>query len=266
MKYFSQDHQYVNAECQNCGRVFRIPHNKCVAAVGGLSLTSAVQCKCGTTSDLIEGASLDYWKITGGKRIENDHHLFELIELIDRLLPLAQWNFKMSAHYIYYSNTWNSVLSAQNYRGLGYPIVFYDSEQYRIKVEYLWSSREYERTINIKYGRLEVPDTASALLTGVNQENYHIYWHSVRNPLYFLDRLSPQEARNAKDPRLIREFEQSDLVQAIKSEPEKDLLLHTAIWKTCGQRLFDIFDARNKGLWERYSTFVQEYWKALTHV
>ena len=266
MKYFSQDHQYVNAECQNCGRVFRIPHNKCVAAVGGLSVTPAVRCKCGTTSDLIEGVSLDYWKITGGIKVENDHHMFELIELIDRLLPLTQWDFRMSAHYIYYSNKWDYVLNAQNYHGLGYPIVFYDSEKCRIKVEYAWSSRDYERTIHIQYGRLEVPDTANTLLANTNQDNYQLYWHSVRAPLYFLDGLSPHEARNAKDPRLIKEFEQSNVAQGIKSESEKDILLHAIIWETYGQRLFDIFDARNKGLWERYSTFVQGFWKALTHV
>lgn len=263
MKYFSQDHQYINAECQNCGRVFRIPHNKCVAAVGGLSLTPLVQCKCGTTSDLIEGVSLNYWKITGGIRVENDHHMFELIELIDRVLPLTQWNFRMSAHYIYYSNKRDTVLTAQNYRGLGYPTVFYDSDKCRIKVDYSWSPREYERSINVKYGRLEVPNIANTLLTDTSRENYQLYWHSVRNPLYFLDGLSPQEARNAKDPRLIKEFEQSDLGKGIRSEPEKDLLLHATIWKTYGQRLFDIFDAHNEDLWERYTRFVQESWKAL---
>ncbi|MFT3890783.1 MAG: hypothetical protein QM730_04045 [Anaerolineales bacterium] len=266
MKYFSQDHQYINAECQNCGRVFKVPHNKCVAAIGGLSITPAVQCKCGTTFDLIEGASLDYWKITGGIRVENDHHLFELIELLDRLLPLTQWDFRMSAHYIYYSNKWDSVLSAENYHGLGYPIVFYDSEKCRLRVDYSWSSREYERTINIKYGRLEVPDTANSLLTSTNPGNYHLYWHSVRVPLYFLDGLSPQEARNAKDPGLIKEFEQSAIVQGIKSEPEKDTLLHATIWETYALRLFDIFDARHKDLWEQYSTFVHDYWKALPRV
>ena len=266
MKYFSQDHQYINAECQNCGRVFKIPHNQCLLAVGGLSVTPSVQCKCGTTSDLIEGASLDYWKITGGIGVENDHHMFELIELLDRLLPLTQWNFRMSAHYIYYSNKWNSVLNTQNYSGLGYPIVFYDSEKCRIKVDYSWSPREYERMINIKYGRLEAPDTASTVLTGISQENYHLYWHSVRLPIYFLDGLSPQEARSAQNPRSIQEFEQSNVAQGISSGPANDILLHATIWKTYDQRLFDIFDVHNKDLWAQYSTFVQAYWKALPHV
>ena len=263
MKYFSQDHQYINAECQNCGRVFRIPHNKCVPAVGGLSLTPAVQCKCGTTSDLIEGASLDYWKITEGKRVENDHHLFELIEFIDRLLPLLQWNFRMSAHYICYSNTWNSVLNAQNYHGLGYPFVFYNSDKCRIKIEYSWSPREYESSINIQYGRLGLPDDAKMLLTVTNQASYHLYWHSVYPALYFLDGLSPQESKNKKHPQLIVDFEQSEIVKDIKSEPEKDIRLHATIWKTYGQELFDVFDVQNKDLWEHYTTFVRQYWKTL---
>ncbi len=266
MKYFSQDHQYINAECQNCGRVFKIPHRNCVASVGGLSIISAVQCKCGTTSDLIEGASLDYWKITGGIRVENDHHMFELIELIDRFLPRTQWNFRMSAHYICYSNKQDSVLNAQNYHGLGYPIIFYDSEKSRIRVSYDVADRRDDHTIMIHYGRLEVSDTANFLGTDTNQENYHHYWHDVRLPLYFLDGLSPQEAQNAKHPRLIMEFEQSDSAKGTRSEPEKDLLLHATIGETYGQRLFDIYDARNKDLWERYSTFVQKYWKTLLQV
>jgi hypothetical protein len=85
----------------------------------------------------------------------------------------------------------------------------------------------------------------------------------VHLPLYFLDGLSPQEAKNTKHPRLIKEFEQSDLAKSIRSEPEKDVLLQATIWEAYGQRLFDIFDARNKDLWERYSVFVSEYWKTL---
>ena len=266
MKYFSQDHQYVNAECQNCGRVLKIPHKKCVAAAGGLSVAPAVVCRCGTTSDFIAGVSLDYWKITGGTRIANDHHMFELIELIDRFLPLHQWNFSMTAHYVYYSNKWNSVLSAQNYSGLGYPIVFYDSETCRIKIEYLWNPREYERSINIKYGSIEVPDTAKTALIFTNQESYHLYWHSMHLPLYFLDGVLPQEARNTKQPQLMLELEQSDWGKEIKSELEKELLLHANIWETYGQRFFDIFDVHNEDLWDRYSTFVSAYWKAWPQV
>lgn len=266
MKYFSQDHQYINAECQNCGRVLKIPHQKCVRAFGGLSVTPAVLCRCGTTSDFISGVSLDYWKITGGTRMENDHHMFELIELIDRFLPLTQWNFRMRAHYIYYSNQWHSVLSAQNYSGLGYPIVYYDSEKCRIKIEYLWNPREYERSIKVKYGSLEVPYDAKTALTFTNQESQHLYWHNVHLPLYFLDGVSPQEAKNAKQPRLRMQFEQSALGKGIKSELEKDLLLHAITWETYGQRFFDIFDIHNEDLWKRYSTFVSEYWKALPQV
>jgi len=157
-------------------------------------------------------------------------------------------------------------LSSQNYHGPGYPIVFYDSEKCRIKVEYLWSPREYECSINIKYGRLGVPDIAKTLLANKDQESYHLHWHSVRSPLYFLDGLSPQEAKDAKHPRLIMEFEQSDLAKGIRSEPEKDILLEATIWETYGQRLFDIFDARNEDLWERYSTFISQYWKTLPQV
>ena len=190
----------------------------------------------------------------------------ELMDFVERFLPLNNWNFNMSAQYVCYSDKLNSVLTAQNYHGLGYPFVFYNSDKCRIKIEYSWSPRGYESSINIQYGRLGLPDDAKMLLTVTNQASYHLYWHSVYPVLYFLDELSPQESKNKKHPQLIADFEQSDKVKNIKSEPEKDILLHATIWEAYGQMLFDIFDAQNKDLWERYSTFVRQYWKTLPQV
>jgi hypothetical protein len=266
MKYFSKDNQYVNVECQNCGRVLKIPHRKCITVLGGLSVTPAVICQCGTVSSFIEDKSSDYQKNTGRTRIKNDHHMPELIDIIERFLPLNKWNFKTSAQYICYSDKWNSVLIAQDYYGSGDPFVLYDSEKCRIRLHCSWSSREYERSIEITYGRLGVPDDTDTLLRYTDQRNYHLYWHSVYLPLYFLDGLSPQEAKNAKHPLFIDEFEQSDMAKSIKHYLDRDLALDASIWETYGQRLFDIFDIRNKDLWEQYSAFVSEYWKTLQQV
>jgi hypothetical protein len=72
MKYFSQDNQYVNAECQNCGRVLKISREKCATILGGLSVNPAVICQCGTTSDFIGDVSSDYRKSTGGTKTSSD--------------------------------------------------------------------------------------------------------------------------------------------------------------------------------------------------
>jgi hypothetical protein len=196
----------------------------------------------------------------------NDHHMRELIDLIEHFLPLDEWHFLMSAQYIYYSNKWDTLGNAQNYQGLGYPLAFYNSKKCRIRVEYLWNSREFDRSIDIKYGRLETPDKAGIVLSSVQEKDYPILWHSVFYALDFLDGLSPQEAKNASRPRLLMEFEQSDLAKSIKSEPEKDVRLHAAIWETHGQSLFDIFDVQNKELWIQYSAFVREFWNTLPQV
>jgi hypothetical protein len=98
------------------------------------------------------------------------------------------------------------------------------------------------------------------------RENIHHYWHGIVTLLKFLDGLSPQEAKNTELPKLFQEFEQSDIAKNIKYMPEKDLVFAASIWETYGQRLFDIFDARNKDLWEQYSVFVSEYEKILPQI
>ena len=88
---------------------------------------------------------------------------------------------------------------------------------------------------------------------------------SVFRKLQFLDGLSPREALNEKEPRLIRGFEQSEIAKRIVYKPERTLVKHAVIWETYGQQLFDIFDIHNKNLWERYSAFVREFWETLSH-
>lgn len=68
MKYFSQDNQHINAECKNCGRVLKIPQEKCFSVLGGFSISPAVVCQCGTTSDYIDNVPADYQKSTGGTK------------------------------------------------------------------------------------------------------------------------------------------------------------------------------------------------------
>jgi hypothetical protein len=178
---------------------------------------------------------------------EKAYRMQEAIKLVERLLPLKKWNFKESARFFY---------NVQ-------PIVIYDSERCSIRVMYSATSRYTENMMVVHYGRLEVPDNASILLSQAQDKDYHLLWHSVYYALDFLDGISPQEAKAAKAPRFVREFEQSDVAKNIKYEPEKTLIMHATIWETYGQQLFDIFDTRNQDLWEQYSAFVREFWKTL---
>jgi len=123
-----------------------------------------------------------------------------------------------------------------------------------------------DSNIVIHYGRLEVGDSAHTFLGRGQTEDYHRFWHSVRGPLYFLDGLSPHEAKNVKHPRFIIEFGQSDIAKKIKFEPEKDLVMYAKIWETYGQQLFDIFDRSNRKLWQQYCLFEKEYWETIPQV
>jgi hypothetical protein len=57
MNYFSEDSQYVNAECEKCGRVLKIPREKCSAiSQGEFSVSPAIMCQCRVVSDHISKA------------------------------------------------------------------------------------------------------------------------------------------------------------------------------------------------------------------
>ena len=53
MKYFSEDTKHINAECESCGRVLKIPLKRCSTTINGFSVAPAVMCQCGTSSNHI---------------------------------------------------------------------------------------------------------------------------------------------------------------------------------------------------------------------
>jgi hypothetical protein len=182
---------------------------------------------------------------------KKDYRMNEAINLVERYLPLGNWDFKQASRFFASID----------------PVVIYRSEKCKVRIS-LTGPEGYgmDPWIVIHYGRLDVPSTASIALSSAEEKEYHHLWHNVRHPLYLLDGLSPQEAKNARDPRFIVEFEQSDQNKNIRYEPEKGLIMHAKIWETYGQRLFDIFDLRNKELWKQYCVFVREYWEVIPKV
>jgi hypothetical protein len=174
----------------------------------------------------------------------------EAVSLIGRFLPLEKWNLKQTAQFV-----------AAKYVSA----VIYDSDKCRIIIYYeAVPSREYERNFSFYYGRLGLRDNAGELSIGTKLENIHLYWHGCYYPFYFLDGLSPRETKGETEPRLIREIKQSELVKGMLNVPEKELVMQAEIWKNHGQQLFNIFDARNEDLWERYCAFLREFWKELS--
>lgn len=53
MKYFNEDKEYINAECEKCGRVLKISRNRCSLIGNDYKLSPPVKCPCGDTSDSI---------------------------------------------------------------------------------------------------------------------------------------------------------------------------------------------------------------------
>ena len=175
----------------------------------------------------------------------------EAVNLIGRFLPLKKWSLKQTAQFV-----------AAKYISA----VIYDSDKCRIIIYYeAIPNREYERSFSFYYGRLGLRDNAGVLSIGTKLENIHLYWHGSYYPFRFLDGLSPREAKAEIEPRLTREIKQSELVKGMWNVPEKDLVMQAEIWETHGQQLFNIFDAKNKDLWERYCAFLREYWEEIFH-
>ena len=177
------------------------------------------------------------------------YRMQEATKLIARVLPLTNWGFRQSAQYF------------DNHT---HPTMIYDSESCRVKILYEAVGRYEDHSMMIHYGKLGISDHAGIIVFTSLPSQYPMLWHNVFYVVNFLDGLSPQEAKIQKHARLVHEFEKSNVSKEIKYEPEKDLVFHRWVWETYGQKLFSIFDVRQKELWEQYSAFVKDYWKLLT--
>lgn len=55
MLYFSEDNEFIKAECETCGRVLKVHKVFADAAPVGYSLNTPVKCKCGSINRIIKG-------------------------------------------------------------------------------------------------------------------------------------------------------------------------------------------------------------------
>ncbi len=180
--------------------------------------------------------------------MQPEDRMQEAVRLNEHVLPLKKWGFKESARYFY-----NNL----------YPTLIYDSNKCRVYIYHDTVGRKHEYGTTIYYGSLGVPNSADLLIRDQDDKNPRLLWHSPRLLLCFIDGLSPQNARQEKEPRRIRELRQSETIQKIKYLPERRLAEEKAIWEMYGQRLFGLFDAKNIKLWKEYLAFRKAYWQVL---
>jgi hypothetical protein len=175
-----------------------------------------------------------------------------LRELIEEYLEIERWNFHLS---------FTKFIKPRNIK------IIYDSEWCRVK--FMFSRMHYPETdeISIEYGRLHAPNEEAFMMW--NGEGCRC-WHSVLDPLRFLDGLTPAEAYKQvmvekQLPPVVRSFRESKLGKKFKSEysPKAAIALQANLWEHYGQRLFDLFDLRRPELWGEYRGFLKEYYSLL---
>ena len=171
----------------------------------------------------------------------------QMIELVQRFLPLDAWGFQQTEHSI-----------------TSYPTVVYDCASCRL--QFVWGGWDMYagNTISIYYGRLHAPSD-KAVITWNGEECY--CWHQVNDALHFLDGLSPQEAVDrlrihSQWPSVMEQFRQSELGKSLeRTQPEWIVRMHSAVWEEYGTRLFELFDLRHPELWQEFRQFLKEFYE-----
>ena len=175
-----------------------------------------------------------------------------LIELIEENLEIKRWNFRV---------TFTKFIKPRNIK------IIYDSKWCRIK--FMFSRMHFPETdeIMIEYGRLHAPNEEAFMIW---QGEVCRCWHSILDPLRFLDGLTPEEAyEQAKIdkelPSAVKNFRLSQRGEELLKEypPKSVIVLHSTLWKTYEKKLFELFDMRHPGLWEEYRRFLKEYYRLL---
>ena len=173
-------------------------------------------------------------------------------QLIEENLEIERWNFHLTF------TKFNKPKSIK---------LIYDSEWCRIK--FMFSRMHYPETdkLLIDYGRLHAPD--EELFITWNSEGCRC-WHSVLDPLRFLDGQTPAEAHQQARlgeqlPLLLRDFKASKIGKQLLAEypPKATIVLQSRLWQHYGESLFELFDLRRPDLWEEYRGFLREYYSLL---
>ena len=139
------------------------------------------------------------------------------------------------------------------------PTILYQSDQCKLRIR-CSRDRSYDPLeLSVTYGRLHAPHDED--LIEWNGEKCYC-WHrlTVSPLLLFLDGLSPAESLEL--PRSNIEDDFFNLSRGKEwTVPEHFARKHAMIWKHYDQRLFDLFDLNYPNLWQKYATFLKEYYE-----
>jgi hypothetical protein len=175
-----------------------------------------------------------------------------VLKLIEGNLDLKRWGFRLA---------FTNFAKASKIKAI------YDSEWCRLRFMFSYMRYPHADELSIDYGRLHAPDERAFIEW--NGEECHC-WHSILEPLRFLDDLTPTEAYkqvmvDKKLPIVVKNYIESVHGKKLIQEytPKHEIVLHNTVWKHYGKRLFELFDLRRPDLWEEYRKFTSEYYRLL---
>lgn len=178
----------------------------------------------------------------------------DLIQIIEENLDLRHWKFHLS------------YTKLGDIKGYIFRRIIYDSEWCRIQFEYYRRVPPDDHELHIYYGRLHALNEDYLMIW--NGEKCRC-WHSNSFiHLYFLDGLSPIEALqhrySSEYPVGLKELLNSEPKTDLLQVPEKiiPIIRESKIWSHYGIHLFELFDLRRPDLWNKYTKFLKEYYKA----
>ena len=135
--------------------------------------------------------------------------------------------------------------------------MIFDSTSCRISLTWGGWDQAGGNSMHIHYGRLHAPNKD---ITMVWQGEECHCWHELDYVLHFLDGRTPAEAAELDVIHPITDpFYETEITQKFRRrQPECIAEMHITVWKQYGQRLFDLFDLRQPGLWKKYQEFLKE--------
>jgi hypothetical protein len=162
-----------------------------------------------------------------------------ILQLAHSILPINKWGFKES-----YRSSKEIILNSEWCR-----------------INFVWSGWDMYggNTISMYYGRHHAPND-STRMTWSGAECH--CWHREELALHFLDGHTPENAATMISSHpTIQKYRQSELGQSLSNtrrQPEWLIHLQVEIWEQYAPELFEVFDLRRPGLWNRYQKFIKE--------
>jgi hypothetical protein len=141
------------------------------------------------------------------------------------------------------------------------PIMIYDNQWCRVKIQYMLERQPWKDSLNISYGRKHaVSNSEKMIWQGKECRCWFGDWTKI---VSFIEGESPEKALEAR-------FKVNTYISDFWNQPETDRLykqnifefcirMESAIWKKYAPELFKIFDINHPEMWGRFFQFNYEY-------